>query len=534
MSARPPLDSSPDASGQPLVVSSDGSDGPAPARRTVAGRLVASYLLVLAAFSVTAVWSLLALRDAAHDATLLRAAYVPLRSSIGEALAGQNVLNAQLNHITAAKNPADARQWIETARRLRPLTFEQIRRDAERQLPAVVEPSGLRAHVASEASAMLRVLAADEEKFEQLFQSLGAGDRARAEKIRDELVEAQTSSAKRLRALRERVDGEMKALISTARQRERRSIQLLIGLSVLTLVVGLLITAYARRVLAPLTAVTERARAVARGDLSSRRVVATGDEIGELATTFEIMVAAIKRARAELVQAERLATIGKMAAHISHEVRNPLSSIGLNLELLEEEIAEAGSNPEAKQLLEAIQDEVERLSRVTEQYLAAARRPRLHLEPARIDELVEQCHGFVRPELERAGLSSRVEVAPDLPWVDADSGQLRQALLNLIRNAREAAGKGGEIVLGVSPADDGAVAVTVEDDGPGVPEEVRGTIFEPFTTTKERGTGLGLAVTQAVVEAHGGTIECEPRSEGGTTFTIVLPPSRQSEEPPQD
>lgn len=376
---------------------------------------------------------------------------------------------------------------------------------------------------------MLRSLAADEEKFEQLFQSLGAGDRGRAERLRDELIAAQTDSAKRLRAMRERVDGEMKALIATAKQREHRSIQLLVGLSALTLVVGLLITVYARRVLAPLTAMTGRARAVAHGDLSARKVVATGDEIGELATTFETMVAAIKRARAELVQAERLATIGKMAAHISHEVRNPLSSIGLNLELLEEEIAAAGSNPEAAQLLAAIQNEVERLSRVTEQYLAAARRPRLHLEPERMEELVEQCHAFVRPELERAGLSSSIELATPLPWVDADEGQLRQALLNLIRNAREATSKGGEVLLRVSRTPEGSVAIAVEDDGAGVPEEVRSSIFEPFTTTKERGTGLGLAVTRAVVEAHGGSIDCAARPEGGTTFTIVLPPSRQSE-----
>lgn len=504
------------------------SDGQAsPARRTVAGRIIASYLVVLAAFAITAGWSLLALRDAAQDATLLRAAYVPLRSSIGEALAGQNVLNAQLNHITAAKNPADARQWIETALRLRPLTFEQIRRDAQRELPTVVEPTALRAHVASQTTAMLATLAEDDEKFEQLFQTLRAGDRSRAEQLRDDLIATQTDIAKQLRAMRERVDGEMRALISTARQREHRSMLLLIGLSVLTLLVGLLITLHVRRVLAPLTVVTERARAVARGDLSSRQVVSTSDEIGELATTFEAMVAAIKRARAELVQAERLATIGKMAAHISHEVRNPLSSIGLNLELLEEEIVEGGSDAEARQLLEAIQGEVDRLSQVTEQYLAAARRPRLHLEPERIGDLVEDCHQFVRPELERAGLESHVEIDDELPWIDADEGQLRQALLNLVRNAREATGKGGEVLLRVTRAARGGVTIRVEDDGEGIDEQVRSSIFEPFTTTKERGTGLGLAVTRAVVEAHGGAIDCAPREGGGTVFSIELPPSRQ-------
>jgi len=501
--------------------------GPGPVaathRRTVAGRLLATYLVLLGAFAVTVGWSLLALRDAARDATLLRAVYVPLLTSIGEALAGQNVLNAQLNHITAAKNPADVRQWIETAQRLRPLTFEKIRRDAEQELPGTADASGLRAQVVSETAAILRAMSDEDVKFDQLFQSLQLGDRGRAEQLRDDLLARETDSAKRLRALRDRVDEQMKTLTATAQRREARSIELLVGLSLLTLCVGAAISLYARRVLAPLTAVTERARAVARGDLGPRDVVATDGEIGELATTFEGMVAAIRRARAELVHAERLATIGKMAAHISHEIRNPLSSIGLNLELLEEEISELPSKPEAAGLLGAIQSEVDRLSRITEQYLAAARRPTLHMEPIRLDELVSDCHGFVRPELERAGLASRVELEPGVPALEADGAQLRQALLNLLRNAQEATARGGEIVLSVRRAPEGRIAIWVEDNGQGVPEELRSAIFDPFCTTKERGTGLGLAVTRSIVEAHGGTIHCEPRPAGGTRFCVELP-----------
>ena len=497
---------------------------PTPHRRTVAGRLLASYFIVLAAFAITVGWSLLALRDAARDATLLRAAYVPLLTSIGEALAGQNVLNAQLNHITAAKNPADVRQWIETAQRLRPLTFERIRRDAQRELPGAADDVGLRAQVVTETGAILGAMADEDSKFEQLFQALQGADRARAEQLRDELLGRETDAAKRLRSLRDLTDEEMKRLIAAAQRRERRSIELLIGLSLLTLIVGAAISFYARRVLAPLTAVTERARAVARGELAPCSVIASDSEIGELATTFEGMVAAIRRARAELVHAERLATIGKMAAHISHEVRNPLSSISLNLELLEEELGALGPKPEAAQLLSAIQAEVDRLSRITEQYLAAARRPKLHQESIDLGELVAAIHGFVRPELERAGLASRVDVEPDLPLVEADEAQLRQALLNLLRNAQEATGRGGEVILAVSRTPEGGCAVCVDDTGHGVPEELRAAIFDPFCTTKERGTGLGLAVTRSIVEAHGGSIHCEPRSGAGTRFCLTLPP----------
>src|SRR6185503_16338723 len=103
-------------------------------RRTVAARLLASYVVVLVAFAVTVGWSVQAHRAATSDATLLRAGYVPLLLRIGEALAEQNVFNAQLNHITAAKNPSDVREWLETARRTRPLTFAQVREAAERGL----------------------------------------------------------------------------------------------------------------------------------------------------------------------------------------------------------------------------------------------------------------------------------------------------------------------------------------------------------------------------------------------------------------
>src|SRR6185312_16416077 len=110
----------------------------------------------------------------------------------------------------------------------------------------------------------------------------------------------------------------------------------------------------------------------------------------------------------------------------------------------------------------------------------------------------------------RANVTSRVDADPDLPEVELDEAQLRQALLNLIRNAREAMPKGGELVVSVVHGE-GSVEIRVDDTGSGVPEEVRATIFDPFFTTKQRGTGLGLAVTREIVEAHHGTIHCEPR-----------------------
>jgi signal transduction histidine kinase len=278
-------------------------------------------------------------------------------------------------------------------------------------------------------------------------------------------------------------------------------------------------------VLAPLTTVTERVRAVGQGDLTPREIVATNDEIGELATNFESMVAAIQRARAELVQAERLATIGKMAAHITHEIRNPLSSIGLNVELLEEEIAPSGDK-ESAALVTAIKAEVDRLSRIAEQYLSVARRPRPRFVRERLDDLARELLAFVGPELTRAGVRAHIETDEGMPEVELDDSQLRQALLNLVRNAREAMPNGGDLRVCVRAIEPAAVEVTVDDTGVGIPDEMIANVFDPFFTTKARGTGLGLAVTREIIEAHGGHISCERRPEGGTRFRIWLPRSQ--------
>jgi len=507
-------------------------------RRTVAGRLLASYLVVLAAFALTVGWSVQALRAASRDAELLRAGYVPLLLRIGEVLAEQNVFNAQLNHITAAKNPGDVREWIETARRTRPLAFSIVK-DAARALAGADEKAtggdarvGQAAaswrvrrfsdEVAAEVAAIERLVGASPERFSQLFQALAVGDRDLAERTRDELVKREVEGAQRLRAIRSRVEEQMQSLTDEAELREERSMHLLLGLGVLTLLVGVMMSLYARRVLAPLTAVTERANAVARGDLTPKQALATNDEIGELATTFEDMVAAIRRARAELVNAERLAAIGKMAAHVTHEIRNPLSSIGLNVELLEEEVHATGEK-EPMALVAAIKAEVDRLSRIAEQYLSVARRPRPSLAREHVGDLVRELFAFIVPELDRAGVTSRLEIEAELPEVDLDESQLRQALLNLIRNAREAMADGGRLEIAVHRRGDDSADITVTDSGPGISPDNLPKVFDPFFSTKVKGTGLGLALVQQIAVEHGGRAEVESKEGKGTTFRVVLP-----------
>ena len=230
-----------------------------------------------------------------------------------------------------------------------------------------------------------------------------------------------------------------------------------------------------------------------------------------------------------LIQTERLAAMGRMAAHVTHEVRNPLSSIGLNVEMLEEEIASGG--PETGALLRAIQREVDRLTGITEEYLRIARLPAPRLGPEDPGQLVRDVARFVSREMESTHVRLEVDVEPSLPAVPIDEAQIRQSLLNLLRNAREAMPSGGRIVLSAHREDEG-VAISVRDEGEGIPDDRKERVFDVFFSTKERGTGLGLPLTREIVVAHRGRVRCEdaPPSESGrrgTVFTIWLPTTAQ-------
>ncbi|HEX6766999.1 MAG TPA: ATP-binding protein [Polyangiaceae bacterium] len=507
-------------------------------RRSVAGRVLASYAIVTFAFALAAGFSLLAQQAAARETQLFGTRYLPLALKVKDLVATQDNWNTQLNDVTDAKNPADKRVWFDGAERVaRPHGFDDVRKAVSL---AFIDEGDAESRLIGESfitttREIERFAKEDSERLDRLFHALDRGDEAGAQRLRNELVQRGSQVTSRLKGLQEGIKKQVSQKLGAAEEREILAIRLLAVLSAITVLVGVLMALYSRRVLRPLGRVTERAQAVARGDLEARPAIQSDDEIGELAVTFERMVAAIAQANAQLVVAERLATVGKMAAHVTHEIRNPLSSIALNLELLEEQLAllrqkteetQARSEAyvEAQTLLRAIGREVERLSGLSQQYLAFARQRPLDLEPEDLGAIVRESAEFVRRELEQHGVTLVLDVSQALPKVLADEGQLRQALLNLVRNAREAMPKGGHIALGVRATPEGGVVLSVDDEGPGIDPALRQHLFEPFFTTKSHGTGLGLAITQQIAKAHGGSIDCEPRSDrAGTRFSLRLP-----------
>jgi PAS domain S-box-containing protein len=200
-----------------------------------------------------------------------------------------------------------------------------------------------------------------------------------------------------------------------------------------------------------------------------------------------------------LVQSERLATIGRFAAQIAHEIRNPLASISLNLEMLEEE--------------------VDRLHGIVSEYLQFSRFPKPRPEEGRIDDVISELRDSTTLP---SGMRLNVELTSHGPEIRFDKVLMRQVLDNLVRNAVEAIDGPGEIRISTDLIDRFLV-IRVSDTGPGIPPDILNQLFEPFFTTKADGTGLGLATAQQIVFEHDGHIEAESEPGSGTTFSVYLP-----------
>jgi len=285
---------------------------------------------------------------------------------------------------------------------------------------------------------------------------------------------------------------------------------------------------------------------VANGDLGYRLPVRSNDEIGDLAASFNKMTGEVagvhaeieervRRKSAELDQAhrsllssEKMASIGKLAATVAHEVNNPLFGILTYARLTQKEVQKgtAASRAEMVEHLQIIERESKRCGDIMRNLLTFARQAPSHREPNDLNTLTGRALVLVRHQAELLGIELRSNFGKDLPPVDCDAGQIQQAVLVLLVNATEAMPHGGVVEVATElDSSAGQARIRVRDTGPGIPPEVLSQIFEPFFTTKEdqQRTGLGLAVARSIVEQHGGEIAVESAPGKGTEFIVSLP-----------
>lgn len=488
-------------------------------RLGVSAKILLAYAVLLAAFAGNATFTVLTIHRA-RQGVVANQAYLDLQSSVDTAWKSLNDFAGALGR-NLRKQPNLA------------LAFRMTHKNLDEALAAIDrylerEPTSFRRPDFEAKRRQIQAFKGDLDKLsgQMVLAESGSDDQAWPE------FESQFANLTHgLNRLRRPLRGESAQIAQRLADDEENAMQMALALGGLGLFVAGLAVAFVWRILRPLQVLRSRAREIAGGEYARRTGVSSRDEIGDLARELDAMAAALEERELRLIRSERMATVGRMAAQITHEVRNPLASIGLYAELLCDEL---GSESEPRRLVESITSEVDRLTEITETYLRFARLPRPQLEAENLGELVASIVEFSRAELSNAGIRLEVDLGREPLEAAVDENQIRQALLNLIRNAREAmaaagvakvagmADLGGLLRVALRARPEGLVEIVVSDTGPGIRSENLPKVFDPFFSTKAKGTGLGLPLVQQIAVEHGGRIEVES-SDAGTAFHIVLP-----------
>ncbi len=281
-------------------------------------------------------------------------------------------------------------------------------------------------------------------------------------------------------------------------------------------------------VLKPLRQIVTATQHVAAGDLTYAIPMHQRDEIGALAQSFNEMTRRLAETQRQLFQSEKLASVGRLAAGVAHEINNPLTGVLTYSSFL---LKRAEDKPEIKEDLEVIVRETKRCREIVKGLLDFARQSPAEKNRVAINEVIKRSVQILANQLAKHKIQIEQQLAPDLPELEADANQLQQVLVNLIMNANDAlAENGGTITVSSALLANEAnvrrphIQIQVRDTGCGIPAENLSKIFEPFFTTKgQKGNGLGLAIVWGIIEKHNGRIAVESKLDAGTTFTILLP-----------
>jgi len=285
----------------------------------------------------------------------------------------------------------------------------------------------------------------------------------------------------------------------------------------------------ARRATRSLVALTHAADRVGIGDLTPDLPVDGEDEVGRLTRAFRIMVARVRESLRQMEASRQMAAVGQFASQISHEIRNPLTSMNLNLQGLRREV-DGGRIPEdLARPIELCLSEVQRLDRVVGGVLNLARPPSENLEITSMHQVVDDAREVIQQQLDKSKITFEAHHNAESDLVHGDPEALKSVFLNLFLNAAEAMPEGGALVVSTGPVEwEGGrtgIRIQVSDTGSGIPVENRNEIFHPFFSTKKGGTGLGLSLAARIVEGHGGDLRLVEGTDSsrGPTFAIELP-----------
>ena len=300
--------------------------------------------------------------------------------------------------------------------------------------------------------------------------------------------------------------------------------------AVVALVIAVIVAvSLAQIVVRPIHVIRSGLSRLGRGDLGATLDL-KGDEFKELGDVFASLTNQLKAAipdsakRSQLVELSRRVTaLGRLTAGVAHEVKNPLNAMTIHLELLKQKL-NTGAGPDATDPhIDIIAREIRRLDDVVQGFLKFARPEELTLRPVSPAELADEVLKTLAVEANVTGVAFESVIAPDVPDIEADAGILRQALLNLAKNAVQAMPRGGTLTIGCAPTKDGRVEIRVSDTGEGIAPENLARIFDLYYTTKQTGTGIGLSLVYRTVQLHSGDIDVESTLGVGTTFVIKMP-----------
>lgn len=330
-----------------------------------------------------------------------------------------------------------------------------------------------------------------------------------------------------LQVISKRVDDECQNITKQVQAEGKENIVTSSVLTFLVMLVGALMVFLCYRVLNPLPLLISSVKKIADGDFNQSLKIKSSDkgEVALLAREYNRMLVAlqerdgkIKRQQEELLLSEKLAAIGQLSAEVVHEIRNPLNSMSLNADWLEGEIAP--ENTEVLETVKAISREIKRLNQITESYLARSRVTVPENQKTEINSLIREIVDFEKTDINN--ISVVENYAAEEIFVRGDKGQLKQAFLNVIKNAKEAMPRGGELQVRTEVKDN-VSRIFFSDTGHGMSDTTKKKTFQPFFTTKASGTGIGLTVTKEIIENINGTIECMSEMGKGTTFMFQFP-----------